>query len=299
LNDSKSLGALYATPQIRFSEIAYRASPGSRLVDLLHAQEETPGESATIGFQLKDLSGADAIIVLFYRAPSGELSKPQVILNPDSLEFVLSQFATAHQIARDSKLFLYDVPQLLSVAGTLRPYPDQPMFGSWPITQVLWGSVGVAGIVALAAAGWAGYQYHQLQSQGQAVVQAKKQADDAEAHARALVENSSSTLAQQLSLQLERAIARSNDFWVPGSRVQLTVDGNTSDYIIRLPLMTRASPRQALQPIDDAAVDRLRTLVIAAPCKRKDFTFSGVLNEVSLSVHCEDPAAALTRYRPR
>jgi hypothetical protein len=299
INRSKDLGAIYASNRLRFSELTYRPGPGALVLETLHAPDSVAEQPAILGFQLKDAADKDAVVILYYRAPSGELGTPQISIYPDNLEFVLSQFATANQLRADFKLVLFDNAALRRAAATLVLYPNQPSFGAVS-SQTAWRvAATVAVVAALGTGAWAGYEYRSTAGYAGELAQLKQHDQRAKHEAQELLESSSVTLARELSLPLDTALARSQALWVPGARVSMTVDGDSSDYTVLLPLNTKLTGHSLIQPTAELVVEQLRTLAVPTGCQRNTFNFSGALNEVTLTIHCQDTVSTLSRYRGR
>jgi hypothetical protein len=154
-------------------------------------------------------------------------------------------------------------------------------------------------LAALGTAGWAGYNWKLSAGYTAELTHIKQNAQELHQRSQSLLENSAGTLAKALSLPIDPILARSTAFWVPGSKVKLIADGNSSDFVVLLPLNVRVPGHSLVQSTPQSVVEQLRTLSVPMGCKRKNFNFSGALNDVSLTVHCEDPLSSLAHYRGR
>lgn len=302
LNRSKDLGAVYATLRSRVDSSDYRLGPGQLLVDTLVQARAKDAPALIIGLELKDCEGRDALLVLYYLSAAGRLSDPQVSIYPDNRDFLLSQFAAAHQAARESaQVLLLDNAAVFDTAAAMQFYPHEPMLGRVP-ARVVWRNAAFLSVLAAAASTSFAYQAmtQHNNARGQAArIQAQVQALQ---HANAgLLDGSPRALAKGLTLDLDHIIKLSHSFWVPGARVQLKADGTGTDYLITVQMMktTPSGAPSASAPINQRAVDALLNLKTPEECTRGALNFSGTFNEAQLSIRCEAPPSALDRYRDR
>jgi len=300
LNRSKDLRAVYATLRSRIEGLHYRLGPGQLLLDRLIQERASEAEALIVAVELKDLSGRDALLILYYLSATGRSSEPQISVYPDNREFLLSQFAAVHQASRENaQVLLVDHTALFEASTHAAFYPNEPQLGGIPLRKV-WSQSAMAGVlVAIAALGWAYQGFTQNDQIRRSTTRVQSSIDFAQKTASGLLSSSPRALARALTLDVEQILARSQRLWVPGSRIQLTADGGGAEYRITLSLPhVRTSAVTANGT--EGNTDALSTLLhLKAPegCQRENLNFSGTLNEAQLNVRCEAAPHPLDHYR--
>jgi|GEM_PF-5216147 len=299
INRSKDLRTLYATPRARIERLSYRLGPGQLLLDQLARERARDAEALIVGVELKDHTGRDALLILYYLSATGRSSAPQVSVYPDNRDFLVSQFAAAHQAARENaQVLLLDHIALFEAAQSLALYPNEPMLGSIPVRK-LWthaaalAVLGATGALVFAYQTW--NEYERLRSALTRTQNAVQQLQSANA---LRLESSPRALARTLSLDIAPIFRQAQNLWLPGGRVSVMVDGTSAEYVITLPLQTRSSTdRRLAVPTDGRVIDLLLNREPPTDCTRGDLNLTGNFNEAQLIIRCEAAARPLDRYR--
>lgn len=299
LNRSKELGAIYATLEERIEKRAYRLGPAQLLVDRLVRERAPAAAALIIAVELKDASGRDALMVLYYLSATGRCSEPQISVYPDNREFLISQFAATHQAAREqAQVLLLNHADLHTAAARALFYPNEPVVGGIPVRK-LWLNAAAAGVVGAAlCAGWAYQAHQQYEHVRSATKRVESSVELLQRNISATLAGSPRALAEGLSLDLSTVLARSSEVWVPGAYVRLTADGFRAEYQVTLMLLQGdVGRRGAVSRINTEALKALLHLQTPADCERSPLNFDGRFNEAQLNIRCEAPPHPLDRYR--
>lgn len=300
LNRSKELKAVYATFRERVEKLDYRIGPGALVIDRLVRSRAPEAEALVVGLELKDSTGRDALLILYYLSATGQASEPQVSVYPEDRDFLLSQFAAAHQAARENaQVLMLDYEALLEAAAKLELYPNEPALAGIPLRKIWTYSAAATVILAIASAGWAYHEFTQHEQARRQLTAARTSAEFAQRETTELLNGSPRALARGVSLNVSEILSRSHAIWVPGARVQFTADGTEVNYRVTLPLIgsgTGASRATAAR-VNTQSLEALLHVPTPADCERSQINFSGTFNEAQLNIRCPAPAHPLDRYR--
>jgi hypothetical protein len=298
LNHSKDLRAVYATLQSRLQDLSYRIGPGQLLVDRLIRERAPEAVALVIGLELKDVTGRDALLVLFYLSASGKLSEPQISIYPDNRDFLLSQFAATHQAARENaQVLLLNHEDLFAAAQSLAFYPNEPELAGIPVRKVWTHAAALSVLVAAACMAWAYQGFLHSEQAKRALVRTQNNVELVKRANTNVLSNSPRSLVKGMTLNVELILERARQLWVPGSRVQFVADGTGVDYRVTLPLMDKNNLRAPT--VNATAASTLLHLPMPADCERGALNFSGTFNEAQLNIRCEAAPLPLDRYRDR
>lgn len=302
VNESKLLKAVYASTVSRVNEILpNRVGPGIALVDHLLRSERAEGEELLAAVELYRADGAVGLVVLLHYNDKNEVADLQVTVNPESITFVLSQFAASRRLDVDgTKVVFFKNSELLSVWQNLEVYPDDAVWQGIPIRRILntaaVGSLAVAGLVGA----FAGQAYVGNRLAAATVTQLHAQHAELKKQMADKLESSVGSFAAAQSLQLDEITQRAGLLWAPGAKVTVDAMANTQTYTVSLPLirggMAGARP-SVLLPVTPAHVAPLLNEPAPEGCTKNVPELSGGVNVVQVTVKCESPAGPLSAYR--
>lgn len=302
VNRTRDLGAVYATRQERSLDARNVLIPAQQVMDLLLAKKLKEGASTICGFLLKDPQTELSVAVLYHIGPDGESSKPQLSVNPDSMEFVTAQFCANRKLDKNSTeiLPLFDNAQFLSMAAEATPYPNERVWRGVPVRKLLWGAAFVSMALAVGASGWAAWQMQQAA----AVRSEQAKLQGSIAHLKQSVgtrmQEALPDFVNAMTLDVRELATRGQQLWVPGSRLVLTADLANAKYELWLPVTKGDTFYNRPSALDSITADTHQALVnYQAPegCTRDEFGVSGSMNETALTINCQTGNPALARYR--
>jgi hypothetical protein len=301
VNRSKDLAALYTTREDRATASPYRIAPGQQALDILLKKTGRVGQSLVTGFSLKDESGKSSVVVLYSVTAEGESSKPQVTVNPDNMEFVLSQFTSSRKINRkETEVVLYTNEDLLSVIGDVKFFANEKVWNGIPIRVLQNVGAGVTGLVAAGAVAWAaaGFTQKQLLVSENAKVQSTAKAlTEKNTH---VIEASMYSFASSLSEDQARMFSLAQQVWVPSSTVIAEMKTSETKITVVLPLAGGAMFNNG--PSVNAVTSPLRVQQLyekEAPegCTKSQPQTTGNLNEIRIDIVCQSLDTPFHRYR--
>lgn len=301
VNRTKDLSAVYCTREERATSSPYRVGAGQQALDLLLKKTGREGQSLVTGFSLKDASGLSSVVVLYYVSQDGESSKPQVTVNPDNMEFVLSQFSSSRKINRkETEVVLFTNADLLSVAADIKFFADEKVWNGIPVRVLQNAGAGLTGLIAAGAVTWVGLGYLQKQSlvAQAAKVQIKAKALTEKNNAR--IETSLVSFAANLSQDQARMFSQAQQVWVPTAKVTAEMKSEETKITVVLPLVLGGTFNNgpSVNSVADAAnVQRLYEKEAPEGCSKSQPQTTGNLNEIRIDIVCQSPDSTFHRYR--
>jgi hypothetical protein len=300
INRSKDLSAVYATRQERAMNATYAILPGQQALDRILTEKKLTGQPLICGFLLK---GADdtSLAVLFSVGADGETTKPQISVNPDSMEFVLSQFSASRKLDRNVvKEILFDNKDFLAAIGGATAYPNEPVWRGVPVRQILSGVAVVGLAVSVGLGAWAGYQFQQLTSLQSKKTQLTREMTSTKGQVSNLIMGSVPDFVNAMSLDVPALSARAQNLWIPDTHLTMTADQSSVKYEISMPVkrsVTFGNRPTALDPITPEHHQKLVNFTAPEGCTRTPIGVTGGLNETQLIINCETGNPALAHYR--
>lgn len=301
VNRTKDLSAVYCTREERATSSPYRVGAGQQALDLLLKKTGREGQSLVTGFSLKDASGLSSVVVLYYVSQDGESSKPQVTVNPDNMEFVLSQFTSSRKINRkETEVVLFTNADLLSVAADIKFFADEKVWNGIPVRVLQNVGAGITGLVAAGTVTWVGLGYLQKQSlvAQSAKVHVKEKALTEKNNAR--IETSLVSFAANISQDQARMFHLAQQVWVPTAKVSAEMKSEETKITVVLPLVLGGTFNNgpSVNSVADAAnVQRLYEKEAPEGCSKSQPQTTGNLNEIRIDIVCQNPDSTFHRYR--
>ena len=207
----------YGTAVSRVDEFAHRLFPGSYFIDQLLARQKVKlTEDRVVGFRFEEQSETGdgfSIIVMYGLRTSGDMTEPQVSLNPPELELIIRDYAQTNAIENFEPM-LFTLEDLARVPQGIG-YPVEAMVGSVPVryfTSML--ALGLLGTAGLSFA-YSGYLWLSIESAKTEATLAEKRASDAKAKTEQLLVSNLPQLAERTSIDYGRLFTYSEMLYSP------------------------------------------------------------------------------------
>lgn len=156
---SSSPTVYYGTPIARIHQFEHTLYPGAYYLDmLLEKNKVSLDQDKVVGFSFQ-VGGEDEfnIVVLFARRPNGDMSPPQVSLNPPDLNLTIREFADNHK-ATDEDPILYTVEDIIGLpAGT--GYPIEDLVLGTSVRSIKRSVASILALTTAASFAMSGYHY--------------------------------------------------------------------------------------------------------------------------------------------
>jgi hypothetical protein len=302
VNRSKDLGYVYATREERPLTAGFRLLPGQQALDrIVKRKKLLQGKPLIAGFTFTNAEGQVAVAILYHVSPEGDVSRPQVTLNPDRMEFVLNEFAKQRKLNRkDSEVVLFSNADFLAEVGALQAYPVEPVWRGIPVSRVWRFAAVVSAIGAFGSCGWTVLGYVQQQQVSAKIEQLTQKQDEAKEKASRLIGKSLYSFSHSLSIDQDRVFDVAQQLWVPGTQLTVEAKPDRATYRILVPVVTNKTFEN--RPSVDATPPKSQVdvaLQIKAPpgCHKDTASVSGNMNEIEISVVCENRRSPLSSFR--
>ena len=214
---AESYTPYYGTAVNRVDQFAHRLFPGSYFIDQLLARQKVKlTEDRVVGFRFEEPSDTGdgfSIIIMYGLRTSGDMTEPQVSLNPPELDLIIRDYAQTNGIENfEPMLFTMDdlarVPQGIG-------YPVEAMMGSVPVryftSMIALGLLGTAGL----SFAYSGYLWLSIESAKKEATLAEKRASDAKVKTEQLLVSSLPQLAERTSITYARLFTYSELLYSP------------------------------------------------------------------------------------
>lgn len=301
VNRSKDLGAVYATRMDRAMDSKFRLVPAQQALDRILTERKKSGTGLICGFLLKDASTDVSLAVIYHINQEGESSKPQISVNPDSMEFVIAQFSASRKLDKNTtEVALFNNAEFLAAAAGASSFPNEAIWRGLPVRQILSGVAVTAIAASFSLAGWTGYEFQRQHS-----AQSKKATLTATV-VRSKAELSSMILASvpdfvtSLSLDVPYIGKQAQQLWMPDIRLTLTADLISARYTVLMPVsraVTFNNRPTALDPITGQHQLKLVNYTAPEGCLSSPIGATGALNETQITITCEIGNTSLAHYR--
>lgn len=302
VNASRTLKSVYAITARRAEELEpVQTAPGLMLLDHLLQDKQVEGQPLLCALVIKGADDAARVAVLVHYTEAGELGALQVTVNPDNLNFVLSQFAASRRLnTEQTQVVLLSNADLLQAVSKVQSYPSEALWRGYSVRKLTWGvtwaAVGIAAVCGLYAA----KSFTSLQLAQSRIGEAQAQEKKAKASLDALLVSSVKSFAQLQSLDLQQVTERAGEVWTPGSIVMVDAGISTQLYTTQLPLTRGIMQGSRPSVLEQTLPAHVRPLLERAPpqdCAKSLPEISGALNVVQITVTCESTPGPLAAYR--
>lgn len=301
VNASKSHSAVYATTAARVSTVNLPFGPGLALIERLLAEGKHEGRELVVGLLLTDEASTQSLALLYHVNLKGVFSAPQVTMNPDNLNFTISQFASSKRLDVDAaEVLLFKNAELLGAAGGLELYPAEAVWNGISVRKLAWMGV----FASMAAAGLGGTYGAQafvrkslLQSEQTALAVEVKAIDRT---LQTTISESLVSFAATQSVDVQQVSDRAAQLWVPHSKVTLEATSKQQRYDISMPLtrggFTNNRP-SVLGQLATRDVEPLIGMTVPEGCTKDIPGVSGGVDAIQITINCESSARPVNRYR--
>lgn len=292
---SSDLRAFYARPIDNMPE--YEVVPGMQAIDqALAMDKERPGYPLIAGFQL-GLPDESQVVILYHYDDAGEAGRTQVSMNPESLEFVLAQFAATRRLdLATTPVRVYDGEVFRrAVSGLIAFQDEDPIMGVTPAVfyaranrLALWATV-----FSVSACG---FYYTKVENAESSAAEATESAKRVVSEKETLLASSPSSLGAQFSLDGLAALKAAEALYRPGLSISVDTPPGASSTEITVsggfPVGMSADERAALMA-------SIKGLPEVPKCKKSEYQLTSNLNEAKVIYKCDSKASNLNDYRPK
>jgi len=302
VNGSRALKSVYAITVRRAEELApVISAPGLMLLDYLLEDKLVEGQPLLCALVIKGADDAARVAVLVHYTEAGELGALQVTVNPDNLNFVLSQFAASRRLnTEQTQVVLLSNVELLQAANKVPGYPSEALWRGYSVRKLTWGVTWAAVGIAAACALYAGKNFTSLQLAQSRIGEAQAKDKAAKASLDALLVSSVKSFARLQTLDLNLVTERAGEVWTPGSTVMVDAGITTQLYTTQLPLTRGVMLGNRPSVLEQTLPAHVRPLLERDPpqdCTKSLPEISGALNVVQITVTCESTPGPLAAYR--
>lgn len=297
---ARSMGAVYATPTARIDESPVRLGPGQMLVEHVLKRNARPPGAFAVNLMLEDAASGRSLAILYYVSAQGDISAPQVSVNPSNLQFTLSEFLHKHGAADDADVLQIGNDRLAGTAGALALYPNEAVWRGTPVRTLTWAAAAFAAVAALASGAYAGLQQVQMHSLHQEAQVLNARVAEYDHKSDALISSSLSSFAQTQSLDVARLTDRAAGIWVPRSTVSVDATATHELYTLVMPIDSGQffnNKPSVLSQLQNQNLQQLLGLTPPEGCTKNSPGVSGGVNVLQITVDCEAPADGASRYR--
>lgn len=207
----------YGTAVNRVDQFSHRLFPGSYFVDQLLARQKIKlEEDRVVGFRFEDPSNTNdgfSIVILYGLRTNGDMTEPQVSLNPPELELIIRDYAQTNGIENFEPM-LFTMEDLARVPQGIG-YPVEAMVGTIPVryfTSII--ALGLLGTAGLSFA-YSGYLWLSIESAKKDARVADKRAADAKKKMEQLLVTNLPQLAERTSINYNRLFTYSEQIYNP------------------------------------------------------------------------------------
>jgi len=201
---SETYTPFYGTPVTRVEQFEHRIYPGAYFIDVLLQQQKIKlNEDRVIGFKLQhDDEDGFCIIVLFAVRPNGDISEPQVSLNPPEFDLIVRDYAQRNGIEQTEPL-LFNIEDLHKVPLGIG-YPVEPMLGNTPIRYITsLVAIGLMGVSCVSFV-YSGYLWLGAQSARENTTRLNAQTEQVKRQINTIVQSNIGQLSELTSVRYNK-----------------------------------------------------------------------------------------------
>lgn len=300
VNRSKDLKAVYAARADRVLETKFLLFPGQQALDRILTERNKFGQSLICGFHFKG-EGNDEVAVLYHVAADGEASKPQISVNPDSMEFVIAQFSASRKVDKNiTEVVLFDNAEFLAALQGSQPFPNEPVWRGVPVRKLLSAAALGSVVVAAGVTAFAGLQWQQQQALSSKQSRLKSELDQARHAIDSRILAAVPTFAKVMSLDPRALGQRAQQLYVEDSHMVMSATLAEVSYSLAMPIVRQQSFNNrpsVMDPITTEHHDRLIKFHVPEGCTASPLSATGALNDTHLKITCETGNTAFGSYR--
>lgn len=305
VNKTKALSAVYACRAERVDGKSLLLSSGQQVLDkILHEAKLYPyvGDETFTGkhnlicgflFQGVNARGQNSTLGLIYHYDDeSESTKVQISVNPDNMDWVIKQFATAHRIKMDdTDVVIFDNSDFLKWASSADAYPNEPVWHGITVRKLYTGLMIGAGIFCGGSVFWTATGYTLNMARQSEAKSLSAEVESSQSRLSDLVSQSARSFAKKSSIDISDVFEKSEKVWIPGSKVTLEATPASDLYSVSLVILkSRTTANRASSIGDSDSEDISNLLSIKAPegCEKSSASISGRLNEIKIFFNCQN-----------
>ena len=296
----KSMGAAYATSAARIEDSPVRIGPGVLLVEQVLKRNARPPGPFAVNLMLEDVASNRSLAVLYYVSAQGDISAPQVSVNPTNFHFTLSEFLHKHGAADDADVLQITNAEIAETAADLSLYPNEAVWRGTSVRTLAWVGAVAAAVAVLGTGGLAGVEQLHLKALHSEAKAVNARATDYDRKSASLISSSLSSFAQIQSLDVGRLTDRAGALWVPRSKVSVEGNATHEQYTLVMPIDSGEyfnNRPSVLSQLQNQNIQQLLGLTPPEGCTKNTPGVSGGVNVLQITVNCEAPADGVGRYR--
>ncbi|KWU17830.1 hypothetical protein [Burkholderia cenocepacia] len=297
---AKATGAAYATAAARIDDSPVRLGPGVFLVEQVLKRNARPPGAFAVNLMLEDSASHRSLAILYYVNAQGDISAPQVSVNPTNFHFTLSEFLHKHGASDDADVLQISNAELAETAGELSLYPNEAVWRGTPVRTLAWAGVVMAMIAAIGTGAYAGFEKVQLGALHSEAKTVNARTADYDNKSGLLISSSLRSFAQTQSLDVGRLTDRAGALWVPRSKVSVEGNATHETYTLVMPVDSGEyfnNRPSVLAQLQNQNIQQLLGLTPPEGCTKNTPGVSGGVNVLQITVNCEAPADGVGRYR--
>lgn len=301
VNATKNHQAVYASVATRVQDFTHPVGPGVGILEALLRQGDHLGKDLIAGFLLNSEESGQSLAILYYITPTGVYSAPQITVNPENLDFTLSQFAASKRLyLEEAEVVLFRNHELIEGQTFLELYPAETVWYGVPVRKIMWAGIGLVCVAATGCAAYAGLAYVKKHSLESEKVQLTAQVKTIDQALQSRISESLVSFAATQSINIDQVTSRAGEIWLPFSKVLVEASKGTEKYSMTMPLTrggfanNRPSVVGQVVPSD---VEPLVSLVPPTGCSKDIPGVNGGIDAIQITITCETPASPVSRYR--
>ena len=302
VNASKTFGAVYAIGQSKLPSNKGRLAPGFQIIDKLIRSKGDKSQDVVVGFLLDGNRNSSSLAVLYYINKAGEAGAPQITVNPENMEFTLTQFVTQRRINLETtRTVIFDNKDFLEHCHNILEYPNEAVWQGVSVRKLTWSAALASCTAAAVVVSYTAFQFVNATHLAQQIALDTKEIKTLTDNSNEKLSKSVLAFANAVSLSPTDTLERAQQLWLPATKVILTAKPTEATYTLTMPLVkgnrvdnSKPSVAQAL------TTEELSNLIKSnAPtgCTRDGLAVTGSLNEVQVSINCTIRPSSFTRYQ--
>lgn len=242
----------YGTAVNRVDQFAHRLFPGAYFIDQLVVRQKIKlSEDRVVGFKFEEQTDSGdgfSIIILYGLRTNGDMTEPQVSLNPPELDLIIRDYAQTNGIENFEPM-LFTIDDLARVPQGIG-YPVEAMVGTVPVryftSMVALGLLGTAGL----SFAYSGYLWLSIESAKRDATVAEKRASDAKKKTEQLLIANLPQLAERTSVDYSRLFTYSEQIYNPVMSIkEASITRETG--AIQVDVFIFGGPSKELNPYND------------------------------------------------
>ena len=288
VNLSKAFGAIYACRLSKLQNEPYVIAPGVQVFEPEMLSRETDTDQI-LGAMLSDDTTGQSMAILVHVNSVGDAESAQVSLNPENMNFVLSQFMASRKINRARvQTLIFNNQEILELSKDAKAYPSSLMLYGLPVSTLRKSALGSTSLLALTCMAWAGLQYYSLDIASQDKAALTGEIRNLSSKRLDVLANSLGSITAEMRTDVAPFVSQAEALWVPGSNISATARLETWEYVVVMPLANKdnVASNPAGEVRSASELMRLMNLNVPENCTKSNLTSANTQNEFKITVTC-------------